>query len=297
MNILAIDIGGTNIKIGIGNESGNLKDFTEIPTESYRGGKQILQRIINFIKEKNFTFDRIGISTAGQVDRKTGSIIYASDNLPAYTGMKVKEIFKRAFSVPVEVINDVNAAALGEIHYGAGKLADNLLCLTYGTGIGGAIMIKKEIYEGTKGIAGEVGHMLLYPGGKKCTCGKFGCYEQYASTSALVRKAQSLNSCYTNGKTLFQHLPKDQALQQIYHEWLQNVGYGLASLIHIFNPMKIILGGGIMEQEKVLQDLRSLIPKLVIESFQDVILQKATLGNKAGLLGAIALHQTKRRMQ
>ena len=177
MKILAIDIGGTSTKLCISDRSGNISGFKEFDSEARMGGKHLIERIIQLVNMNYKDFQAIGISTASQVNSDLGTIIFANENIPNFTGMDVKDIFEGSFNVPVVVENDVNAAALGERNFGAGKKYTDFLCLTYGTGIGGAIVYNSAIYRGLNGSAAEFGHMILYPGGRKCTCGFLGCYE------------------------------------------------------------------------------------------------------------------------
>jgi glucokinase len=179
MNVLAIDIGGTSIKICMTNKNGNISMYKEIDSEAMQGGPHLVDNLIQVIEETYTEFEAIGISTASQVNSEEGTIIYANENFPNYKGMNLKSIFEDKFEIPVKVENDVNAAALGEKHFGAGQEFNDFLCLTYGTGIGGAIVIDSTVYKGLNGSAGEFGHLMLHPGGEKCNCGCVGCYEMY----------------------------------------------------------------------------------------------------------------------
>lgn len=290
MKILVIDIGGTNIKIALSDKEGNISQFSEFPSESKKGGSFMVKNLIERIKKRKYKFDKIGISTAGQVDMETGKILYANENIPNYTDTALKDIFETTFNVPVKVINDVNAAALGEAHYGGGKHHNDFLCVTFGTGVGGAIVLNRQMYVGKNGLAGEIGHMVLYPKGRRCNCGLRGCYEQYASTTALVREAQKVEKCYKDGRTIFKYLQTDKELQKVYHQWIENVCLGLVNLIHTFNPDAILLGGGIMEQSLITNDIQRNLHHVIMDSFSNVRIQQAQLGNKAGLLGAASLH-------
>jgi len=291
MKILAIDIGGTSIKLCLADESGNISNFKEYDSEAKMGARHLIARIIQLITMNYTDFQAIGISTAGQVNKEEGSIIYANENIPNFTGMQVKDVFEAKFNVPVVVENDVNAAALGEKHYGAGKRYQDFLCLTYGTGIGGAIVYNSNIYRGFNGCAAEFGHIILHPGGKRCTCGHLGCYEMYGSTTALVKKALEIDKKYVNGREVFEGLEQGNVeLEKIMSKWITEVAYGLVSLTHIFNPQAIILGGGVMEQNSLVTLVNSKVKEMIMESYSEVAIVKASLGNKAGLLGAVSLH-------
>lgn len=290
LKILAADIGGTSIKLGISDEKGNLAVFKEYDTESKKGGKFVVEKLMQIISEYD-GFDAIGISTAGQVDREQGCIIYANENIPNYTGTRLKDLLEEKFKIPVKVENDVNAAALGEQYFGAGRDFRDFLCLTYGTGIGGAIIQNNEIYSGYNGVAAEVGHILTHPKGLPCNCGGQGCYEQYASTTALVRMAKEVDPECLNGKVIFEKLYRgDSRMINVLNHWVFEVAIGLTSLVHIFNPRAIIIGGGVMEQEILVKMVAAEVRELIMESFSDVKILKASLGNKAGILGAVSLH-------
>jgi len=290
MKIAGIDIGGTSIKLGIFNRSGKIFQFVEYDTESEKGGHYVFEKLIKQL-EKLKTFDAIGVSTAGQVDRKKGIIAQEAANIPKTSGLKVKSILESHFNVPVAVENDVNAAALGEKFYGIGKEKNDFLYLAYGTGIGGAIVVDSEIYYGKSGFAAEFGHMITHGHGKKCKCGLQGCYESYASTSVLIREAKNIDPSFKSGRIIFKKFYQgDKRVRQLINGWVDEIVIGLTSLIHIFNPSTIIIGGGIMEQEILIDMIARRVKRSVLTSFSEVELLKATLGNKAGMLGAVSLH-------
>ena len=189
--------------------------------------------------------------------------------------------------MPVAVENDVNAAALGEAHFGAGRGCQHFLCLTYGTGIGGAAILNGELYTGFHGAAGEFGHIVTHAGGRKCTCGGEGCYETYASTRALTREAESLLGHPVNGRELFALLHHgNQAIVQLVDSWIGEIAIGLAGLAYSLDPGRIVLGGGIMKEPYLLPRLKQALDARLMPSYRDIALVPAQLGNTAGLMGA-----------
>lgn len=164
MAIMVLDIGGTAIKSGLYID-GELTDIRETPTEAQKGKEHVVNRAKEIITDyqQHSAFERIGISTAGQVDPVRGEILYANENIPGYTGTKLKEIMEQQFHVPACVENDVNAAAIGEFVFGAGKGFKEFVCLTYGTGVGGAIFTNGKLYTGSSFSAGEFGAIVTHP--------------------------------------------------------------------------------------------------------------------------------------
>lgn len=289
MRIMTLDVGGTAVKSGVYCD-GALEDIREYPTEAEKGGGHVVALIETIIKEyeNRHVFTGIGISTAGQVDSVKGRIIYANDNIPGYTGMEIKSIIESRFGKPAAVINDVNAAALGEARYGAGQGEEDFLCLTYGTGVGGAVFVKGKLYEGSSFSAGEAGAVVVHPEDRDPGKDIFsGCYERYASVTALVKRARDYDSSLTNGRAIFRDLERS-GVREIVDEWIREIVYGLTSLIHVLNPSCVILGGGVMEQEYVLEKLRELLDIHLMESYRKTTVKKAMLGNCAGMYGAAA---------
>ena len=284
MRVLALDIGGTSIKSGLYTEDG-ICDLRETYTNAKLGGHFVMERVKEIIGSYS-DFDRIGISTAGQVDSSVGIIRYANSNIPNYTGTCIKDILEKEFEVPVFVENDAYCAAIGEAWCGAGKEYKDFLCLTYGTGVGGAIVINGNVYKGSGLMAGEFGGILTHPEDRKEDDPLSGCYEQYASTTALIRKAMEYNPALTDGRKLFEKI-KEQEVKVIVDDWINEIVYGLISLIHIFNPACIILGGGVLSQEYVIERLNKVLYSNIIENFTNVTLRCAALGNNAGLYGAV----------
>ncbi|MGG7142136.1 ROK family protein [Clostridium nigeriense] len=306
MNYIAIDIGGTKIKFGIADDSGSIYENSEFDTEAYKGAEELIKKVYTIIdillKKEFYNIKGIGISTAGQVNSETGEIIFATNTIPGWTGVKLKNIIEEKYHLPCIVENDVNAAALGELWMGAGKGVSNFICLTIGTGIGGAIIINNNIFTGRSYSAGEFGHINLYPDGLECTCGHTGCYEVYASTTALVKRAREVlkNSLYKNeidsaleninGKVIFEKVNNgDEFFISIVDNWCRDIALGLKTLIHVFNPELIIIGGGVSAQGNSLIDrIEKYIKNMVMPSFsKNLKVDIAKCGNIAGMLGAV----------
>lgn len=298
MLICAFDIGGTSIKFGVLTNDGDILLKSSIDTEAEKGGLSIIKKIIKKIKELQaiYNISGVSISSTGQIDSLKGNVIYAVDTIPKYTGVKIKELIEEMINLPVAVDNDVNCAALGEYWKGGAIGYSDFICLTLGTGIGGAIISKGRLDYGSNFLAGEFGHINLYPNGKKCTCGSNGCYEQYASSKALSDLVKE-NYGYQIDLKKFFDMAKgyDQKATDILHEWVQDISLGLKSIVHIFNPKLIIIGGGISKQGNFLIDkIERELFKYVMPSFQQgLVLKMATCGNDANLLGAIYNWNTK----
>lgn len=290
MKTMVLDIGGTAIKSAIA-QNGVLSSVRETPTRASLGGAYVMSQakeIISSYKD-TYAFERIGISTAGQVNPVKGSIIYANHNIPGYTGTPVKEIMEDFFHVPVAVENDVNAAAIGEACYGAGKEEKDFVCLTYGTGVGGAVFINGSLYHGSSFSAGELGALIVHPEDRQPEIDMYsGCYEKYASTTALVAKAKEYDSSITNGKILFSRIEEPQ-IRAIIDQWIDEIIYGLVSITHLLNPSCVILGGGIMEQPYIPDQIEQKLMPSIMSSFRGLKIKTAQLGNQAGMLGAARL--------
>lgn len=283
MRILVFDIGGTSIKYGCCVD-GKLGETFETPTEASKGGRHILNKVISLIEQEE-NYDAIGISTAGQVNAAEGYIIYANSNIPDYTGTRIRRELEAKFHVPVAVENDVNAAALGEAVCGAGRDHPNFLCLTYGTGVGGAIIENRQVYHGSSFSAAEFGAIVTHSAEKQTQPDYYdGCYERYASTTALVQAAMAYDAGLDNGRKIFARL-EDPRVMEILDKWVDEIMMGLSSLVHIFNPACVILGGGIMVQPVITEKIRQKVNRYIMPSFAHVVIKPAELGNNAGLLG------------
>lgn len=292
--ILSIDIGGTAVKMGLVDRQGGIhaRHEASVCYDDYK--TPILTTVIReakaFIARENAVIEGIGVSATGQVDDRIGAVIGTNGKIPGYEGSQIKRDMEAEFGVPTYALNDANAAALGESFIGGAKGMDNAIMLTIGTGVGGGIVIGGQIFGGTRGIAGEMGHFTLYQDGVPCPCGKTGCYESYAATTTLVRNAQAATGeSDLNGRIIFQRAKDgDETMLRVLDAWIDDIAAGITGLVHIFNPQIVLIGGGVSAQEELLiQPLRQRVLATAMPRFTEGLrIERATLSNDAGLIGA-----------
>ena len=292
--ILSIDIGGTAVKMGLVDHEGAIHARHEASVCFDHYQTPILTTVIReaqaFLAREGAQIEGIGVSATGQVDDRVGAVIGTNGKIPNYEGAQIKRDMEAAFGVPVFALNDANAAALGECFAGRAKGVQNVLMVTLGTGVGGGIVLGGRIFGGTRGIAGELGHFTLYQDGPRCPCGKRGCFESYAATTALVRRAkEATGEAEMNGRIVFSRAADgDQALLAVLSAWIDDIAAGISGLVHIFNPQMVLIGGGVSAQEALLiAPLRERVLRSVMPRFAECLqLEAATLGNDAGMIGA-----------
>ncbi len=288
--ILCIDIGGTAVKLALMDDEGNLSDRCETSVSFDNYETPVLATVLQAAEEMLSAAKAagIGISTAGLIDTNTGTVLQA--NIPGYSGTELKREFEEAFGIPVWVLNDANAATLGECFTGRAKGLQHVMMLTLGTGVGGGLVLNGHAYQGAQGIAAELGHFPLYNGGLRCGCGKLGCFEAYASTGALVRRLQAATGeDELNGRIIFARAESgEQVICDELSNWIGDIAAGIVGLVHIFNPEMVLIGGGVSVQEKLLMaPLRKRVLEQVMPGFAyGLRIERATLGNDAGLIGA-----------
>ena len=280
MNILAIDIGGTMIKYGLVSSDGKILSTEEIKTEASKGLNNILNKIDNIFKRyKENNPVGIAVSGTGQINGMIGKVIGGNPIIPNWIGTNLVKILEEKYNLPIVLENDVNCVALGEKWVGAGKDLSNFICLTIGTGIGGGIILNNQLFRGENFVAGEFGHILI----------KKGEFEQFASTTALIRLVKERTRKTLNGKEIFD-LEKKEIVeyQEVISEWIENLTDGLSSIVYCFNPANIILGGGVIGQgEPLINRIKnSLFKKIGLQFKEKLNIIQAKLGNNAGMIGA-----------
>lgn len=289
LRIAALDIGGTNIKACLFEDNEIINRIT-VKTLAERGANKVLESAAALLNDFR-PFDAVGVSTAGQVDPESGIIQYANSNLPGYTGMDVRSYFEQRFSVPVAVVNDVYAAAIGEGISGAASGQGDYICVTYGTGIGGGVILGGKPYYGAGPSAGVMlGGLITHAEAISPEDPFSGSYERYASASALVSVAKKSDPALVDGRTIFDRLG-ELPVQAVVDCWLDEVATGLCTLIHTLNIPYVILGGGVMEQPYAIEGTIQRVSSRLIPGFRGVHIVKAKLGNSAGLYGAAHLAQ------
>ena len=280
MNILAIDIGGTMIKYGLVSSDGKILSTNKIKTEASKGLNNILNKIDNIFKGyKENNPVGIAVSGTGQINGMIGKVIGGNPIIPNWIGTNLVKILEEKYNLPAVLENDVNCVAFGEKWIGAGKDLSNFICLTIGTGIGGGIILNNQLFRGENFVAGEFGHTLI----------KKGEFEQFASTTALIRLVKEKTGKILNGKEIFD-LEKKEIVeyQEVISEWIENLTDGLSSIVYCFNPANIILGGGVIEQgEPLINRIKnSLFKKIGLQFKEKLNIIQAKLGNNAGMIGA-----------
>ncbi len=294
-NILSIDIGGSKLMAGIIDNNGNIlasqKVFLDSPiTEKYL--KVSIENITDKLMSNESTnqIKYIGVAVPGLADKKNGTLIYAP-----YSGIRnfpIRKILEKKFKVPVYVENDANACAIGEMIYGSCQGIDNFIWITVSNGVGGAIVLGKDIYQGWQGAAGEIGHIVVEENGYQCGCGNKGCLEVYAAGPAIIRRYMK-NSRGKIKKLTAKKIAEaakkgDSHALDVYRQTGYYLGKAISYAINLLNPAKIVLGGGIsMDISLILPEIKRVVKNMVFrESYRNLIIEKTSLSYEAALIGA-----------
>ena len=311
-NRIGIDVGGTNVKIALVDTKGKIVYSNSVPTRAEMGYEytvnNIKQAIYDLLKETKLTtkdIEGIGFGFPGQVDYKAG-IVRNAPNIPGWVEVPIAKLIEDEFKIPTRVDNDVRCAALGELNYGAGKGCENLICITVGTGIGSGLILNGKLVRGASNAAGEIGHIKLnMNGGPICGCGDTGCLEAFASGPSIVAMAED----YIRGgkSTKFREMASggqitpyivceaakagDPVAQRIFTIMGEYIGIGLASVVNLLNPERIIVGGGVADAGEILlapmaEALKKRAMKIAGAAVEIV---PAQLGNTAGVIGSSLL--------
>ena len=305
---IGVDIGGTKVAAGIVDDAGNVLARARRRTPS-RDPEHLVDVVVEIVRQLRAEHDTsaIGVGAAGYINAERSTVLF-SPNL-AWRNTPLRDEISQRLDTQVVIENDANAAAGGEFRFGAGEQQPDLVCLTIGTGIGCGIVVGGQLYRGRFGIAGEPGHMRVVPGGRACGCGNLGCWEQYASGSALVRAAREvaherkddarrllqLASSIDNidGPTVTMAANEgDAAALDCFDEIGRWLGQGMADLSAVLDPGRFVIGGGVADAgELLLRPARETFGNSLSgrghRPAPDIV--AAQLGSDAGLIGAADL--------
>ncbi len=311
MKYIGVDLGGTNIVVGLVDEEGKIIKLLNQPTLKERGIEKIFDDIIDMCKEliEEYQLDEtslkgIGIGSPGMIDRQNGIIVY-SNNIKVHD-FNARNYMESKLSYPVCLANDADCAALGEVAAGAAKGFSDAVIFTLGTGVGGGIIINGGIYSGYYPGGAEIGHQIIVKDGKQCSCGNKGCLEAYASATGLINMAKDAAASHPdsmlnkltdgdlsamNAKIPFDAAKAgDAAAKEVIDEYISCLAVGIANTINVFKPQVILIGGGVSKQEENLTGpLYEKVKGLVYGGDMRTVIKTAQLGNDAGLIGAAML--------
>lgn len=304
---IGIDLGGTTVGIGVVDENYRIVTAIERKTAGCRTPEELQKIVIdgtrNLIEENQLTKEQItfiGMGCPGEIDTEKG-IAVGADNLPI-ENIPFAKLLSEAFDAPAKLDNDANCAAWGEYMAGVSKGCKNVVTVTLGTGIGGGIIVGGKLLHGKENHAGEIGHMVIDIHGKRCGCGRIGCWETVASTRALTQEVEhqaqyapnsrlgkliAANGGRANGKTLFTAMSEeDNMARSIFNDWIRSLEVGMWNVINIFRPDMIVISGGISKEgDNLLIPLRAAVGKC------STSIRAGRLGGQAGLIGAAALDE------
>ena len=301
---VGLDIGGTKIKYALVDQEGNIVYESISPTQSGTGKERVLDNVRKAVKEVldfaasgKMPVSGIGIGAPGIIDE--GLVTGCIGNLPEMEGMPLGKLIEDFFRLPVVVENDANVMGLAEQRFGTARGMTDVIFLTIGTGIGGAMVLNGKLYAGYRNRGAEMGHVFVKFQGRVCSCGARGCMEAEASVQALIEEYRNLliqNKMNIpedlDGKLIVaQYLKNQDAAIIAMNHHFEYLSYGIAGFINVFSPQKVVIGGGISEAgDFYIEKIREKsLARAMKETSQHVSVELAQLGNKAGFLGAAAL--------
>jgi glucokinase len=306
--VIGVDLGGTNLRTAIVGSDGEILDKHKEATKAADGWVKVVARLIDNIKRQleigakmGTEVFAVGVGAPGVILVDKG-IVVKSPNFPDWNNLPLKAELEKALKIPVYIENDANAAALGEKWRGAGRNIKSMIHLTLGTGVGGGIILDNKIWHGADGMAGEIGHMTLIPDGRQCTCGNTGCLETYASARGIVQsfreelEKQKLPAAevlkeVTSEKVYQAAREGDAVARRVMKDMGRMLGIGIASLINIFNPERVVIGGGVKDAWPLF--IGSTYEEIMKRAFQvpaeRTEIVPSLLGDDAGMVGAAAV--------
>lgn len=311
---IGIDLGGTNIAVGLVTDEGTIICKDSVPTLKERHYTDIVKDMARISKElvseQGYVMSDIkavGVGSPGTIDNANGRIVYSNnirmDNVPMVTELQ------KYIALPVNIENDANAAAYGE-YIATGGMSSSFILMTLGTGVGGGIIINGEIYRGFNSAGAEIGHSTIILDGKKCTCGKRGCLEAYASATALIEQTKAMMEKYPesimhewmkkegkiNGRTAFECSKLgDEVAIEVKNTYIRYVAEGVSNIVNIFQPEIFVIGGGISKEgDNLLNPVKEFVYKNDFNKYMPKTeIRIAKLFNDAGIVGAAMAAKNK----
>ena len=299
VGVIGVDVGGTKMTAALANRDGKIVKLLRIQTRREEGAEggfkaicEMVRSLLDEAQAQGLSVEKIGVGFGGPVDFERGTV-YLSHHVPGWENFPLRNEIERRFGVPAIVDNDANAGTLGEWMFGAGKGVNELLYVNIGTGIGGGIVSGGKLVRGWRNLAGEIGHMTVKPDGPTCTCGRKGCLEALASGSAIGREGTERFGKPMKSEGVFQLAEQGNPIaKQILAEAVDALAFAIGAAANLFNPKKVILGGGVAEapEHMLIEPLRQRLVRYALpQIYEGLEVVRAQLGYDAGIMGAIAL--------
>lgn len=305
---LAIDLGGTELRAAVVEATGRVAAFAATPTDAQGGPDAVIAQMVALLGEVRGEAPEVeilglGVGAPGPLDPDAGIVVDAP-TLLGWRNVPLTSILSERLGLAVQLENDANAAALGEWHFGAGRGTQSMVFITVSTGVGGGVIVDGHLLHGRRGLAGEIGHMAVSEQPVRCSCGGLGCWEAFASGTALAREASQLvasggapeigrlaGSDPVTGKHVAEAARQgDAPALKLLDEEARWLGVGLTNLLHLYSPERLILGGGVGSLLPMMQTrIESTIRERAMSAFREVPVVAAALGRNAGLVGAASL--------
>ncbi|MFP4473756.1 MAG: ROK family protein [Candidatus Omnitrophota bacterium] len=298
--IVGVDVGGTNVKLGLVGRDGAISARSRLSTESYVSDpKKLISALADAIKRlvegqglSHEDVRAVGMGLPGQIDPERGAVVLLP-NIPGWKNIPLCKYLKPKLNVPVFLDNDVNLVTLGEWKHGAGRGAEHMLGITLGTGVGGAMILDGRLYRGAAFAAGEIGHLPINLSGPKCTCGSYACMEAYVGNQRLLKKARRIfRKKSITLEEIGQRAKKgEQKALVFWNEAGEQIGAGLVGVVNLLSPQKIVIGGGVSNNHRFIfpairRQLKNRAMPLQAKMTRVV---RASLGDDAGIIGARVL--------
>jgi glucokinase len=299
VGVIGIDVGGTKMTAALATRDGEIVKLLRIQTKREEGAEggfkaicEMMKSLLDEARIQGLSVEKIGVGFGGPVNFESGTV-YLSHHVPGWENFPLRSKLEHRFAIPVTVDNDANVGTLGEWMFGAGKGVNDLLYVNIGTGIGGGIISGGKLVRGWRNLAGEIGHMTVKPEGPVCTCGRKGCLEALASGSAIGCEGTERFGKPMRSEEVFQLAEQgDPTAKQILAEAVDALAFAIGAAANLFNPKKVILGGGVAEapEHLLIEPLRERLMRYTLpQVYEGLEVVRAQLGYDAGIMGAVAL--------